>query len=41
MNLVQSYNVFSTFSIKEVQQSFEDEIKEFETQLDLKDYYDV
>eukprot|EP00347_Sterkiella_histriomuscorum_P014492 403360670 len=41
LNLEQTYNVFSTFKINEVQQSFEDEVRDFEAQLDLKDYYDV
>jgi len=41
MNVDAAYEMFGAFKIEESTESFEDQIKTFEQQLDLKDYYDI
>ena len=41
MNVDAAYEMFGAFKIEESTESFEDHIKTFEQQLDLKDYYDI
>jgi hypothetical protein len=41
MNLDAAYEMMKAFKIDEETESFEDHIKNFEQQLDLKDYYDI
>ena len=41
MNMPASYNIFSSFKIEEKIYSMDEQIKQLEIQLDLKDYYDI
>lgn len=41
MNLDAAYEMMNAFKIDEETESFEEHIKSFEQQLDLKDYYDI
>jgi hypothetical protein len=41
MNLDAAYEMMKTFKIDEEVESFDEHIKVFEQQLDLKDYYDI
>jgi hypothetical protein len=41
MNLEAAYSMLGAFKLEEVTESFEDQVKAMEQQLDLKDYYDI
>ncbi len=41
MNIDAAQSMMGAFKIDEEVESFEDQIKVFEQQLDLKDYYDI
>ena len=41
MNMTATYNIFQSFNIEERIHSLDDQIKQLEVQLDLKDYYDI
>ena len=41
MNLDAAYEMMKAFKIEEETESFDEHIKTFEQQLDLKDYYDI
>ena len=40
-NLLSIYNIFSSIRLEERSVSLQDQIKQLETQLDLRDYYDI